>query len=130
MIGAKQPNRFTKTVVKAESAFQGLDHFGQTYSMKIDQEKSILQTSMGSLCSIILLCIVTSYSVQKFNVWVERKDVDILWSTNDSFYDYNYNFTHAHGMNFAIALTEYDNDVDPIMDPSIGRLIFNHYSWG
>ena len=109
---------------------QGLDHFGQTYSMKIDQEKSILQTSMGSLCSIILLCIVTSYSVQKFNVWVERKDVDILWSTNDSFYDYNYNFTHAHGMNFAIALTEYDNMVDPIMDPSIGRLIFNHYSWG
>ena len=42
MIGAKKSNRLTKSFERAESAFQGLDQFGETYSMKIDQEKSIL----------------------------------------------------------------------------------------
>ena len=33
-------------------------------------------------------------------------------------------------MNFAIAFTAYDNENENILDPSYGRLIFNHYSWG
>ena len=35
-----------------------------------------------------------------------------------------------NGMNFAIAFTAYDNERESILDPSYGRLIFNHYSWG
>ena len=33
-------------------------------------------------------------------------------------------------MNFAIAFTAYDDETEPILDESLGELVFNSYSWG
>ena len=34
------------------------------------------------------------------------------------------------GLYFAAALTAYDNNPEPIDDPTIGKFVFNHHKWG
>ena len=60
--------------------------------MKIDKQKSVLQSTMGSLCSLLVLVVVSAYAYQKTDVWMQKKDVDILESTVDDFYDMDYIF--------------------------------------
>ena len=37
---------------------------------------------------------------------------------------------HAMGLNFAIAISEYDNETENILHPSYGNLSFNTWEWG
>ena len=62
--------------------------------MKIDKQKSVLQSTMGSLCSVVVLLIVTAYAYQKLDVWMQKKDVDILESTADDYFDLDYIFDY------------------------------------
>ena len=34
------------------------------------------------------------------------------------------------GLNIAAAFTAYDSETEPIDDPTIGEIVFNHYKWG
>jgi hypothetical protein len=34
------------------------------------------------------------------------------------------------GLNFAVAFTGFDGKQEPIDDPTIGEIVFNHYKWG
>ena len=43
---------------------------------------------------------------------------------------YDYNFSHDLGFNLAIAFTDFDNNLEPILDKSYGQLVFNAYEWG
>ena len=42
----------------------------------------------------------------------------------------DYIFSHDQGLNLAIAFTNFDNIIEPILDKSYGELIFNAYVWG
>ena len=39
-------------------------------------------------------------------------------------------FDHSMGLNFAAAFTAYDANQEPIDDPTVGQLVFNHHKWG
>ena len=64
------------------------------------------------------------------DVMISKKDVDILSTIKDRYFDDNFVFSYKNGLNFAVAFTAYDGERDWILDPSYGSLIFNSYSWG
>lgn len=98
--------------------------------MKLDKENSTLKTSVGSLSSLIAYLVIFLYAYVKIDVWIEKKDVDIMATKLADYLPYDYIFDHDQGLNLAIAFTSYDNNPDPILDKSYGELIFNAYEWG
>ena len=70
------------------------------------------------------------YATQKLDVLISKKDVDILSTVKESYFDDKDIFSHRNGLNVAVAFTAYDNEREWILDPSFGSLIFNAYSWG
>ena len=98
--------------------------------MKLDKTTSNVQTFMGSICSILIIFVVGSYAYQKTDVWLNKKDNDIMSATQDQYLSPGYVFDQAMGLNFAIAFTAYDNEKEDILDPSYGSLTFTTYEWG
>ena len=58
-----------------------------------------------------------------------KKDVDILSTTADSEYDPDYTFDYEKGFNVAAAFTAYDSNPEPILDETIGEIVFQHHFW-
>ena len=79
---------------------------------------------MGSLFTIVSLIIVIAYTYQKIDVWIEKKDVDIMSSIMFSYIDETQVFDNSQGLNLAIAFTAFDNEEEPILDKSIGEIVF------
>ena len=46
--------------------------------MKLDKENSVLTTSVGSLLTVLAYLVVFMYTYLKVDVWVQKKDVDIM----------------------------------------------------
>ena len=95
--------------------------------MKLEGGSHIVQSYAGSLCTILILCISGLYAVQKLFVLIEKKDVDVLSTTLDSFYDENFVFSYDNGFNVAVAFTGYNNEKEPELDPSYGKLVINAF---
>ena len=98
--------------------------------MKLDGEKDNVSTVMGSICSLVLILIVCAYAYIKVDVWYNKKDVDIMSSTQKGHFGEEYVFDYEQGLNFAFAFTAYDSETENILDPSYGRITFNRYAWG
>ena len=110
---------------KTDGWLQSLDKFGEHFKMKIDEDESILQSTMGSILSIIMLFLIGLYAYQKTEVFLLKKGVDITSATNDSFFDDEYEFNYDNGLNFAMAFTAYDQVTEPILAPEYGKIVFN-----
>ena len=61
---------------------------------------------------------------------MKKKDVDVLSTTTDLFYDDDYVFGYEDGLNIGVAFTAYDSEREWILDETYGELVFNHFSWG
>ena len=79
---------------------------------------------MGSLFTIVSLIIVIAYTYQKIDVWIEKKDVDIMSSIMFGYIDETQVFDNSQGINLAIAFTAFDNEEEPTLDKSIGEIVF------
>ena len=90
-----------------EKNFQSLVQFGEQFRMKLDDKQSV-KTSMGSFCSFILLIIVTAYAYIKVDVFINKKDVEIMSSRQMRHFSPDYVFDYSQGLNFAFAFTAYD----------------------
>ena len=81
--------------------------------------------------SLFVTAIVLLFAYLKADVFIKKKDVDILSTVQDRFFtpedvvDYTNN-----GFSVAAAFTSYDSETEDILDPSYGELVFNHYFWG
>ncbi len=99
--------------------------------MKLDNDgNKDLKSIMGAICSIMLTILVCIYAYQKMDVFLKKKDVDILSTTNGLFYSDEDTFSYKNGLNVAVAFTAYDSEESWILDETYGELIFNSYSWG
>ena len=98
--------------------------------MKLDGGEEGLKSWMGSLCSIILATVMLAYMYQKMDVLIARKDVDVLSTINDQYYEDDFIFSYENGLNVAVSFTAYDGEQKWILDPTYGSLIFNSYTWG
>ena len=79
---------------KAFNTCRGQDLFGESLSMKLEGETHVVQSYGGSCCSLLIMCITVLYAMQKFNVLLEKKDIDVLSTTLDSYYDENFVFSY------------------------------------
>ena len=71
----------------------GYDSFGETFKMKLDEGQAALPSIMGTILSFISSFIVLGYAVQKFDILISRKDVDIALSVRDTHFGDNDAFT-------------------------------------
>ena len=127
----QRPNALRRFAQGARAKLLNLDQFGENFSMKMEKDMSSLPTWMGTLFSIVLIFIVAAYSCQKIDILVNRKDVDIVTASIDSFFDQDYVFDYDAGLNIAFAFTSYDGTNEmPIDDPSIVEVVFNSFQWG
>ena len=85
---------------------------------------------MGSFCSLILFVIVCAFAYIKTDVLLLKKDVTILTSTHKNYYDSDFIFDFDQGLNFAIAFTSFDSEMEEILDPSYGRIVYKRFGWG
>ena len=115
---------FGKFLSYATTTFREFDTYGEHFTMNLEKDKSYVRTYMGSLLTIIMLLITVAYTFQKIDVFIEKKDVDVMTSTMISYFDETQVFDHSQGLNLAIAFTAFDNEPEPILDKSIGELIF------
>ena len=98
--------------------------------MKLDRGMMGLPTVMGLILTVLLIVVFIGFAVIKFETLINRRDVEILSTVNQSVYDPDYIFKGSDGLNFAIGITAYDQEEESIIDPSIGELVVNAFEWG
>jgi len=99
--------------------------------MKLGSGNDDLKSIAGSLCSIILTVMVCMFAYLKADVLINKKDVDIMSTINDNYYDADRNITYKEdGFNIAAAFTAFDSETEDMLDPTYGELVFMHYYWG
>ena len=55
--------------------------------MKIDEDKSMLQSSTGSILSILMFAMVILFAYQKTEIWWYKTGMDIAFAVTDQFFD-------------------------------------------
>ena len=70
------------------------------------------------------------YAYLKFDVWLQKKDIEIMSSKMIDYLSNDYIFSSEDGLNLAVAFTEFDTITEPILDKSYGELVFSAYTWG
>ena len=79
---------------KLISKLKDQDAFGTPFSMRLEKGKTSINSIVGSILSILLFLAMTMYAYQKWDILANKKDVDILSTQNDLFFDYNDKFTY------------------------------------
>ena len=76
--------------------------------MKLDKENSTLKTYVGSVLTILAYLSIFTYAYLKADVWLNKKDIDIMSSTMIDSLTSDYIVSRDNGLNLAIAFTEFD----------------------
>ena len=95
--------------------------------MKLHEGKSKEATWMGAFCSLMVLLVTISYTFQKIEVLVSKRDVDILSAIEDSFLSSEEVFGAEQGLQIAVSFVNFG---DNFVDPSIGTLNLGYSKWG
>ena len=127
---ANQASGFTRCRRRVSHNVQSIDQFGESFRMKLDKHRHSVNSTIGSFFSFIMFVVVAAYAYQKTDVWLEKKDVDIMSSTQRQAHGTDMIFDASKGLNVAIAFTAYDNVEEYILDPSYGEIVFREYKWG
>ena len=98
--------------------------------MKLDAGVEALPSKAGFFFTILLSIVVIGYATVKADVLMYKKDIDIMSVVKRDFYAPEEPFDYSDGLNIAVAFTAYDDETEPILDPSIGELIFESYEFG
>ena len=82
------------------------------------------------MLTLALLVVVVIYAFFKADILINAKDVSVLSTINDMYFSPDDAFTYDKGFNIAVGFTAYDSNPEPILDPTIGEVVFNHLRWG
>ena len=110
--------------------FKQQDIFGESFAQKLNGDNTVVQSYVGSVCTLMIFLVTILYALQKMDVIISKKDVDILSTVKEGFFDDDYVFSHENGLGIAVAFTGYNNEREWSLDPSYGNLVFNSFSWG
>ena len=62
-----------------------IDQFAQPFNLRLKRDGDQTQASFtGAICSILMFCIVATYSVMKINHLFDKKAVDIMQAVQES----------------------------------------------
>ena len=105
------------------------DSFGEAAQMKLSQGQTTLPSIMGTFLSFIYFGLVIGYTILKFDILTNRKDVDITLSIKDTHFPDSYSFTGKHGFNIAVALSSFDSSKESQLPPEYGYIKFQMSRW-
>ena len=108
------------------------DYFGQSFSMKLGGSVKV-PTVTGFLFSIFMPVILLSYSYQKFDTLINKKDAKIFETDLKFAIPESLVFNTTIGVKVAVAFTEWgdlETPSGPILDKSFGRIAFYRESYG
>ena len=125
-----RPSGFSKCMTGINEAAKGQDMFGQEYQMKLEGGEQEIKSGLGTFCSLILLGITIIYAYQKLNIFLGKKDISIMLSAKDMYFNDQDRFTHKMGVNIAAAFSAYDSEKEWALDHRYGSLHINERSWG
>ena len=54
------------------------DRFGQTFTVRIEEDREELPSRTGAICSIFLTIILIMYAGYKISILKEKKNIDIV----------------------------------------------------
>lgn len=97
--------------------------------MKLEQEQAALSSIVGTLFSFLTLCLLIGYTVQKCEILINRKDVDILYAVRRDFFSDEQKFTGRQGFNVAVGLTGFDDVKENILLPEYAEIKFAYAAW-
>ena len=97
--------------------------------MKLDDQIRTLPTLAGLISTICVILVVSSYSMIQFEKLVLKEGEDILETTKEDFFDDTHELTFEDGINFAVGLSSFDTNTEPILDPQYGELVFIKRRW-
>ena len=98
--------------------------------MKLDAGVEALPSVAGVIFSVLLTIDVLGYAAQKLEILINKKDVDIMSVLKKDYFSEDQPFQYEQGLEFAEAFTAYDQETDIILDPSIGRIVYETYEFG
>ena len=111
--------------------FLAVDRFGESFKMRIDRENFMLQSSLGTLCSVILFLLMIAFSAYKITILESRDFVDILESVEINHFDSDHVFSYNQGFNIAVGVfSPFDARTMQPIDPSYGKIGFYKRTWG
>ena len=110
---------------------KNLDMFSQQFEMKLDGSKGRFKSYIGAILTLFSTFLLIGYILAKGQVWFGMIDIDVMSAKQVSYFESGETFSAAEDRFFvAAALTEYNNDPEPIEDPSYGKFVFEHFRWG
>ena len=74
--------------------------------MNLDKGQSTLPSKTGTVNSFLLLIFLIVYTYYKFDIMLEKKDVDILSAVLEDHFQADYQFKSNHGLNVAVAVSD------------------------
>ena len=128
--GAKSVTRAKSCMGRLGKVLIDQDSFGEHFNLSLDGDSQVAQSYMGSLCTIIILCVTVLYTVMKLDVLMAKKDVDVLSAVKELVLTADDKFSYENGFNIAVAFTEYNTKREYELDKKYGGIVINSYSWG
>lgn len=99
--------------------------------MKVDFEQAgpAYKSYMGAAVSIIFILLSATFLYKKLTVLVQNSHIMVTSKLLEDVISQDEKFSNEQGLFVAAALTEYNNESEPIDDPLYGKLSFSRYSW-
>ena len=104
-----------------------LDNFGGRYTMSISKEVYYLPSIVGVIMTFFVGLVVVGYTAMKIDILINYKENKMMSIQQEAFYDDNFTMSGDQGLNLAVAFTEYGNEREISLDPSIGELVYKAY---
>ena len=111
--------------------FLHLDLFRESFTIRLDYEGNYKhRTALGSIFSIVLFALLMMYTAQKVQLLDQHTQVEIQQATIETHFSEDSVFSKEQGLNIAVAFTDWDNEREPILNPTIGEILFEAVEWG
>ena len=84
---------------------------------------------MGALCSLIFIIISLIFLYSKIMILMNVSQIELISNYVIGALTYEDKITAEDGFFVAAALTNYDDETEPLYDPRYGDLTLEHYGW-
>ena len=107
-----------------------LDLYRRPFMFNLPDNSSMYRSLLGSVLSVITLCILLSYAIYKLVKLDSHTEYQINEVHRDQYYDTSFTFSQADGFQVAAAITDFDGNQEETEDPEIGEVKFYLKQWG
>ena len=114
-------NRFSSKV-------QEFDAFAHAFRFRLPNGEKEYRSWKGVCFTLVLAVTLSVYGLMQLNKLFEFDETDVMVSTKYAYFEDD--FVYSEDLWYAFGITSYDNDRNPVEDPTIGVLKAFSKSWG